>query len=154
MGVILLHVLVGTLPVALSFLPSVSASTAAPTPAPHAVEVLEPTVSCDVPQIVFGRGRVEEGIADIFTNALIHIPPCDVERLLELSGSQLAGVGPAITVRQSSPRLETSTWAGFVSAGSTTQVRLRVGAASLVSFSNDASNENEDRNLTFSIRGL
>lgn len=106
------------------------------------------TGSCGEIVSVQGASGSRSETLHVYTNALVYIPACPVERLLWLTGTTVGGVGPAVTVAGADG---SSRWAGNISPSLGSAVALSSGESTWVSFTNDAVRGSEDRNLTLQL---
>ncbi len=129
-----------------------------PAVGPQAVQASVPSPidgpSCGAPVTLLGRSnRIDETLT-AFTDALIFVPTCSRARTLEFKGSQVLGIGPALSVTRLVDGAGILAWYGFLGTEESVDFRLPGGEAALVSFTNDKATGVEDRNLiiTWSFR--
>lgn len=102
---------------------------------------------CSAPLAIVGVTAFNGDVLTAYTNALLFVPECDTERVLEISGTVVDGVGATVTVSLSD---RTVLWHG-VAGSEAALIRLPGREPSWVSYTNDIRNDRGDRNLFVTV---
>lgn len=126
------------------------------TRADHAVPPL-PTLPASTASLaasaIVGSVEARGNVLTALTDALVIVPAYPSERVLELSGSEVRGVGPSVTVTFLRNQGRAIAWYGLVGQDEGIVATIPVGTTVLVSFTNDLATASQDRNLTLRVVG-
>lgn len=105
---------------------------------------------CGRPAAIAGSTVWADGALRASTNALVAVPGCSSERVLLMSGTDVRGVGPAVSLTLVGAGGRRAVWHGYLT-GAKTAVDLPIGYDALISFTNDLASGAEDRNLIVEV---
>lgn len=103
---------------------------------------------CGTAALLTGHAKLTARRVTVYTNSLLQLNLCDRHLTLTLMGSELRGVGPAVSVTGFIGGKPELLWYGSVPADAPRVVQLVESGPVILSYTNDAHEGSADRNLS------